>query len=185
MSEQLPTNIRAEMTMKLSGVIYDPPSAIERSVREFYLPSESMRNKEFVKYIGKSGIWLVADNIPNKADWIYFRSHEAAKSQGFGGTSIDFNMKDGSVVTLQGPWHGNAEHLYQDAGVDVRDKYLTRIVVAEEYDYYSKINKVVYEEKEPVLGEFDRVEEVAKMVGKNKWFFSFSTTGHRIEKLKE
>jgi len=120
--------------------------------------SADAEQRIYHKVIGNSGrIWLYADQ-PNSADNIYVSGDK--NSDGFAGRTLSFLLDDGSLLQLTGPWHTNAESLFNDTGVDLRDKRYTRLIVGEsgQYDHYkgTVVKNVLYEEKTWVLGSFNR-----------------------------
>lgn len=137
--------------------------------------------RTYHKVIGKSGnIWLHDD----LGSTIYFSAPDP-NSQGFGGRLIPFPLKDGSTLKLKGCWHSNSTALFEDTGVDLREKHYT-------YGAYSlEINKdcsvlpnCIHADTEPTLGLFNRIElaakEAAKKLQQVVYFYSSSEGGsHR------
>jgi len=87
--------------------------------------------RKYKKLIGKSGrIWLVAIQ-DNPADNIYVSAASAENQpgykgfRGFAGRTLTFELEDGDILELQGPWATNSDALFKDTGYDIRDKYLT------------------------------------------------------------
>jgi hypothetical protein len=71
----------------------------------------------FKKLIGKSGkTWLVDLTRPGR---IYVESEEG--DRGMYGNKVSFPTDTGETVTLEGPWSTNANALFADTGVDVRE----------------------------------------------------------------
>lgn len=134
--------------------------------RMFSGSAEAAKHK-YHKYVGKSGrIWLVAD-IPNAGENVYVEG--GPNSDGFGGSELKFELQGSDeIVTLKGPWHSNSEALFEDTGVDVRDRFYTFCVIAKWRDteidpinrHYPRtvMNGVLYRDEQPVLGSFDRPE---------------------------
>lgn len=120
--------------------------------------------------------WLVPVNIPNVADFVHFAPKPADQktSQGYGGSTLTFNLDDGSSIKVKGPWHGNAESLFEHTGVDVRDKHYTRVAVGltrvgwpECNSVCGAVEDIVYSEPEPVLGLFTRDKDIARTFAKD------------------
>lgn len=109
-------------------------------------------------------LWLVADQ-PNMADNIYYCNFDL-ESQGFAGRTLHFEMVDGETIDLHGPWHSNSDSLFHKTGVDIRDTHITYVVIARNRSRDSAYNTVyedvLYEDKEPTLGLFDRGDILAK-----------------------
>lgn len=87
------------------------------------------------------------------------------RSDGYGGRNMDFLTKDG-VITIQGPWHGNADALFDATGIDIRDRFWTWGVIAMGRSYSN--NQTIYKDviyidpDDGKIGLFDRVELIAK-----------------------
>jgi len=128
----------------------------------------------------KRGNWLMAVNVPNPAAFVYFDDPKDLKSQGFGGRVIRFLLESEEVYEAKGPWHGNADSMFKDTGVDVRDKHLTRVVISEgrglDEKYRTVLKGVLYEEKEPLLGRFERGRKLGEGVadGLGRMVFVYS-----------
>lgn len=74
-------------------------------------------------------IWLIRQNCINPADHLYFGYPYNTGSQGFGGHWLVFTLADSnSSIALQGPWHSNADALYDDIQVDIRNKHYVQFV---------------------------------------------------------
>ncbi len=125
----------------------------------------------------KRGVWLVAIQ-PNAAENVYFHNPLDTKSEGFGGRTLSFPLEDGTVYEAKGPWHGNADSLFNDTGVDVRDTHYTFVVLAMARDGYPTILRdVVYKDAAPVLGAFDRYKELCKQYPQALQYYSESSGG--------
>jgi len=126
--------------------------------------------RKYHKYQGKKegSIWLVADQ-PNAGDNIYYCDFDP-KSQGFAGRTLHFTLVDSTEIDLPAPWHSNSEHLFRDTGVDTRDKHLTFVVIAKRRelttDYQTIYKDIVYIDKEPQIGYFDRGRQMARQLAK-------------------
>lgn len=101
-------------------------------------------------------------------------------SRGFGGSEIEFKLDPaiGGKIILKGPWHSNADAMFRDTGIDRRDKFLTFGIIAEERVYISNVpegdrshyifKNVLFCDKEPTRGTFDRVRDVAKRMANER-----------------
>lgn len=133
-------------------------------------------------YVDKSGNrWLVADTL-NAAENVYVEDKNP-KSQGFGGATLTFPLVDGTSISLKGPWHTTAGSLYENTGVDVRDKHYTFCLIALKREGYPTVYRdIVYIDKDPVLGDYHRkeVEDLAQQyadeLGQYVYFYK-STKG--------
>ncbi len=139
-------------------------------LKSSYISSEfhnQLRPKVYKKAIGKSGrIWIYskgkgagsfihvsADLKENERGYQGFR--------GYGGSTLQFPLEDGTMEELIGPWHSNCDALFNDTGIDLRKKHLTFVVISKSREYskesYSSIMKdVLYIDAEPQEGLFDR-----------------------------
>lgn len=142
---------------------------MERKIKISQLPQVSAQAEaikpKYRKLEGKSGrTWLVpierfaGDNV-----------HVSGRkeSQGYGGSTLTFTLEDGSTIDLKGPWHSNAGNLYEDTGLDIRDKHATRVFIAEaieyvEGDYYPMLSGILHEDLDFQEGSFDRGTDIAK-----------------------
>lgn len=147
--------------------------------------SHKAQIRKYHKYIGKSGrIWLVADQ-PNEGDNIYVSG--GPNSDGFGGRTLTFTLVDGTEIKLKGPWHTNSRSLLADTDIDVTDKYLTFGVIARNLEsgpsYMGTLVDIVYQDKEPVIGTFDRIREMAQEMSNSRkeklYYWSKSEGGGR------
>jgi hypothetical protein len=122
--------------------------------------------RTYEMYVGKSGrAWFVpylqtdkADNIyvTDSADWL-------KRGNGFGGTTLRLNLKDGSDFALRGGWHSNAEGLLEDTGVDVTDTHLTygAVGLSRVENAYMTIGDLIYKDEEPTMGKYNRIRTIA------------------------
>lgn len=131
--------------------------------------SYEAEKRKYRKVIGKSGrIWLYAIQ-GNSADNIYVSGSK--NSDGFGGRTLSFTLEDGSIEELKGPWHTNSDDLYNNIGIDLRNKHLTFVVISEsrnriqiERRYYTKMVNVLYKDIKSTIGRFDRGEKIAQKI---------------------
>tara|TARA_R110000782_G_scaffold270483_1_gene371773 strand:- start:5766 stop:6302 length:537 start_codon:yes stop_codon:yes gene_type:complete len=84
------------------------------------------------KVIGKAATWYYAINKENSADFIYASTRN---KEGFGGRELQFELEDGTVDIVIGPWQGAASSMKQETGVDITNKHLMSFVVCEKYKY--------------------------------------------------
>lgn len=157
----------------------DPLTGEKPKERQFYIPTandyvvqrQPMRSgqgeaqsRRYYLYTGKSGKrWLVADQ-DNAAANVYVEG--GPNSDGFGGATLTFPLVDGSEIKLKGPWHGNSDALFEDTGIDVRDRHYTFVVVSrrrESGEHYELIHAdVLYKDDTPQLGNFHRGDLIAR-----------------------
>lgn len=114
--------------------------------------------------------WLVPVNVPNAADYVHYApTPEAQKtSQGYGGSTLTFELEDGAHFSAKGPWHSNADSLYGDTGIDIRCLHYTAVAVGFERGYENRdgvcgaIIEPLYADVAAVLGAFHRDTEIAQ-----------------------
>ena len=127
---------------------------------------EAEKRKYYLQITEEGNVWLIADQ-PNMADNVYFCSFDP-KSQGFAGRTLHFELVDGDSIDLPAPWHGNPDALFSDTDIDIRDTHLTYVVIAkdrtQDKNYNTVYKDVIYEDKEPILGQFNRGEVMAKSI---------------------
>lgn len=134
-----------------------------------------MSDKEvFRKVTGKSGnTWLVKV-VPPAGSKVYRTNNPENTTgkgggYGFGGATISFTTVDGEFKA-HGPWHSNAEALYEDTELDIRHLHLTRVWVAEgagfEEGSYKTVphGEVYYRENVPAMGEFHRGKAIGQAI---------------------
>jgi hypothetical protein len=125
--------------------------------------------RKYKLYVGKSGRrWLVAIQ-PNEADNVYVEG--GPNSDGFAGSILSFTLESGEVISLKGPWHTNADSLFNDTGIDIRDKHLTFVVIGldrthTDRGYRTVIKDVIYKDKEPTIGAYYRGTKIAMQLAK-------------------
>lgn len=90
--------------------------------------SYEAERKDYRRVIGRSGRrWYVPMNN-SPADGIHVSG--GPSSDGYGGRTLAFKCSDGGVYEERGPWHSNADSLFQDTGVDVRDTHMMTYVIS-------------------------------------------------------
>lgn len=124
-------------------------------------------SKKYKKIKGKSADWYIAIQ-KNEGDNIYFASRSKSHSNGFGGSSLQFELEDGTIDTVQGPWHSNSASLLEDTGYDATHKYLTQGIIALDCEPHSNKNgvtlhkEILHRDEEPVLGDYHRIDIMAQ-----------------------
>jgi hypothetical protein len=119
----------------------------------------------FTRVEGASGhTWYCPTNIPNKASQLHVDTHDP-NSRGYGGSTLEFRLDDGTVAEVKGPWHSNSGYFLDDTGVDITATHLTRVICggsfSEKWSHTEEgLNDIFYNEVEPVLGTFHRYEAV-------------------------
>lgn len=113
----------------------------------------------------------------NKADAgnFVFVDHHNPYSQGYGGSIFQFELEDGTVDEVKGPWHSSPEVLPEPHRVS--ELYLTKIVLR----WHSKDGVLIYDEGQWVLGHFYRgyraALQLAKLNNVPVYFYSESKGG--------
>lgn len=138
---------------------------VDRNYSMFSGQAEAQQNLYKIA-IGKSGrIWLYST-----ADNIYVQG--GPKSDGFGGALLEFKLYNGcDSIKLKGPWHSNSDALFQDTQVDIRDTHLTWGVIGTNREWIegrTVIKDIIWFDKEPLYGTFNRVEDQAKKLASER-----------------
>lgn len=140
----------------------------------------------FRKVKTDDGIWLIGINekgIECTDDLWYRANPEVQKySRGLGGSPKSFMLTSGEKVTLQGPWNGNSQSLYEQTGIDLRHKEPSIVVLTKDdtlsgiqsrelvksirtgvkYEPLIDKNDILYADEEVVFGKWHRVLRVAE-----------------------
>lgn len=147
-------------------------------------------------YRGKSGfLWLVANNIKNKADAIYMQGRKG--SDGFAGATLKFDISHGDSISLSGAWKAGAGDLFKDTGIDVGNCHSGFVVVglrrgkppANCY-YRTIIEDVIYKDQGEVIGEpaWVRADKIAKELanarGEPVFYFASSPSSNSSCQVK-
>lgn len=135
-------------------------------------------------------VWLIPTNVPNPGDFIHYWNPNEKPTrptlQGYGGRTLKFVLEDGIIFECSGPWHSNSDSLYENTGIDLRDKHMTFVVISKEEEFDSvEMNTimldVLYIDNEPNIGNFNRGEILAKdfanKIGKTVHLYSQSKGG--------
>jgi hypothetical protein len=136
--------------------------------------STEAESRKYHKYECSKGVYLVADQ-ENSADNVYFHNPRDTRSEGFGGREITFPLVNGGVYIAKGPWHTNADSLYTATGIDIRDKYATRVVIGKDrimgsHPCSGTIVGVVYMEEDWVISTSSREREILRTLPPGEYF---------------
>ena len=111
--------------------------------------------------------WLFPSDLPNRAEHIYVDNPNRTEG-GFGGRTMEFSLVGGGTYKATGPWHTNSNALFAATGIDIRNEYfttgcvaLTRVALREGYNQFKY---VLVQDDEPVLGNFHRIQCIAKLI---------------------
>lgn len=140
--------------------------------------------------VGKSGrIWLWADN-ETPAENVYVANNPSNTtshrqgSEGFGGSTLTFELVGGGTLDLHGPWHSGAEGLFTDTGVDLRNTYRTftvlgmgREFIGSVYNRRTVITDVIYKDPTPIIGPYDRYKEIMAQFPQARFYHHSSKGG--------
>jgi hypothetical protein len=123
----------------------------EAEAREYTMVRDRTRNM----------VWFYTLEDYDPAGHIYVHHTDRLDSQGFGGRCIEFKIaKTGESYLAQGPWHSNADALYDGTGVDLREMHLTFVCIAKGRRWtrngQTVLTDVLYIDKRPTLGLFER-----------------------------
>lgn len=101
--------------------------------------------------------YYVPVDIVNPGDELHVTDSQPSRMRGYGGSILKFEMEDGSVESVPGPWHTNSKAFFKHTGINIGELHLTRITIWDGKD-------CIYQEKEPVLGAFYRGERIAQQL---------------------
>jgi len=119
----------------------------------------------------KGHVWLYPVNSETPAEQVHFHAPEDKNSQGYGGSTLHFELEDGTIYAAKGPWHANADSMFEATGIDIRETHRTFGCVAKHREYKSKpgsyagvttFRGLLHADKEPVIGKFSRIHDLAK-----------------------
>lgn len=154
--------------------------------------SESWKIKKVWKKVEtETGlVWLYPVNVPNPGDFIHVwnpaENRNRPSFQGYGGSTLTFELEDGTMFKCIGPWHSNSEALERSTGINLRDKHMTFVVISHERTsekgtYRSVMKDVIYMDTEPTIGAFERGKEMAQTLAneldKEVYLYSKSSGG--------
>lgn len=155
--------------------------------------SGDAEKRRYRRIDGKRGVWLVAVQ-ENEGDNVYFHNPRDKHSEGFAGRTLEFSLEDGTIYQAKGPWKSNADDLFLDTGYDAREKFFSVVVIGRgrEMDYskdryygQTVITDVVYQDAEPKLGKFDRVQDIIDTLPPGNYAFWMQTSGMTASGFKE
>jgi len=144
---------------------------------------------KYKKIVGKESIWYVALQS-NQADNIYVTSKSGPTKfgsfEGFGGATLLFELEDGTVDSVKGPWHSNSGALLADTGYDITKLTLTRGLVAKKKEFTEnwkeeEYSGILHYDEEPILGTYTRILDIAQdfanQLGQDIWYAMVSKGG--------
>lgn len=114
----------------------------------------------------KGHVWLYPSNSDTPAEQVHFHDPKDIHSDGYGGSTLHFQLKDGSVYAAKGPWHTNADAMLKATGIDIRATHRTYGCVALKRVYrkdgIQEFHGILHADTEPVIGLFDRLKNIAQ-----------------------
>lgn len=121
--------------------------------------------KSYKIALDKEGcVWFYTLDVADPSGSVYFHDPNDDKSEGFGGRVITFKIGKCGVYQAKGPLHASASGLFAGTGVDLRDMHLIFgcVSLGRRYDQSRTVmTDVLYMDKEPMLGDFFRIENLA------------------------
>lgn len=118
-----------------------------------------MKHRRIVSKRGE--IYYAPIDIVNPADELHVtdNSSHGSRMQGYGGNTLKFELDDGTVDEVKGPWHTNSIGFFENTGINVGELHLTKVTLWDDGD-----GTPIYQEKEPVLGHYYRGERIAQQL---------------------
>lgn len=174
---------RIKRRQKNFSVLFKPPDNPTELIikNRFIKDRKSIKDLIFNKIESSAGVWLIPTNIPNPGDYVHFHDPKDLKSDGYCGATIEFSLATGDVYVAKGPWHSNTTGLFATTGIDLRDKHLTYVVLANKREPIPfgvvKLSGVCYKDTAQVIGKFDRYKEIAAKYPEAKRYYSESIGG--------
>lgn len=111
-------------------------------------------------------VWFYDLTDKSPGSTVHVHDPQDEKSDGYGGRVITFKIGKTAEYLAKGPWHSNSDALFECTGVDLRDKHLTFGCIAKYRGYETGgrtyLEGILYIDKEPTLGTFGRIREMAK-----------------------
>jgi hypothetical protein len=130
------------------------------------IPRESHRFTR-VRPTGCTVGWYLFHDTPDGAENVYF-DPEDPRSEGFYGRTIEFLLDTDrhpeAVHPAVGPWHSNADALFDRTGIDLRDRHRTYGAIALEKTmttYETRLHGILHLDSAVTVGRFSRLEDLA------------------------
>jgi hypothetical protein len=126
-------------------------------------------SSKYKKIVGKNSDWYIALGKP-EGDYIYSAGRTGKYSDGFGGRIMEFELEDGTIDKVQGPWHSNSDSLLFDTGYDATDKHHTQGIIALNLKHPEdnwhvtehEEEEILHWDEEPVEGLYHRIDILAQ-----------------------
>jgi hypothetical protein len=147
---------------------------------------DDIQSKLWDKHIGKSGkIWLLPHNEEANTMVIV---EGGPNSDGFGGAELTFNLFGGGEIKLKGPWSSNYDSLFDDTGIDRRNRFRSWGCIGRHRSYHTSpggydsravICDLLYWDPEGgLIGSYDRIERMAQRLAYQRDEVLFKFQGH-------
>jgi hypothetical protein len=112
-------------------------------------------------------IWLIPRDVENKGDYLHVRPNDASRQDGYGGSTLRFNLGD-RIANVQGPWQTNSEHLKNDTGIDLMSTHYTFGFISKkrvykdahafDFSFDFEKSEIIEADTGPTLGSFERLD---------------------------
>lgn len=106
----------------------------------------------------------VADWFKGVGDSIHVTDPEPVGGmRGYGGSTLEFPLEDGTVDEVKGPWHTNSEAFFSATGLNISDLHYTCVTIGTERGegLMEVGGEIIYQDPGWVLGPFMRGERIA------------------------
>jgi hypothetical protein len=105
-------------------------------------------------------MYYVPIDVVNPADELHVTDSDPGHMKGYGGHVLKFELDDGTVDEVKGPWHTNSIGFFRDTGINIGELHLTQVTLWDETNRDS-IAEPIYQETQKVLGPFYRGQRAA------------------------
>ena len=148
---------------------------------------DEARKRVYKKIETEHKIWYIACQ-ENAGDdlYVFIKNENPTNSfKGFGGGTLYFELEDGVIDAVKGPWHSNCRSLLEDTGIDLTQTALTFGVIGKERNFGEKyetyIDDLLYKDDDWTIGDFNRIKNKAQKFADELnikvWYYSQSQGG--------
>lgn len=102
-------------------------------------------------------MWFVPSDTKFAADdiWMWNKNNQ----NGISGQTREFLLAPGTTITVKGPWLSNAEHLFKETGVDLRERHAVKLKVRRIVG-----KELLYQDHDWVAGSIESSRAIAQEI---------------------